>query len=249
MTKVAMVTGAARGLGAAIALRLAREGMDVAVLDLDADRCSDTVVSIIREGRQALAVAVDVTDEESVRQAVAKVAQTLGPPTVLINNAGVMSSRISYRMTLQDWDLVINVNLRGSFLMSREACLHMRDAGWGRIVNISSTGALGLVGGANYSSAKAGVQGLTKTLAMELGKFNVTVNAIAPGFVVTDMTRGVAEDSRMSIEDMEKETIRQIPVGRAGTPDDIAHAAAFFVDERSGFVSGQVLYVAGGPKC
>ncbi len=248
MDKVAIVTGAARGIGAAIAQRLAQEGMDIAILDIDENRCTDTVDAVSALGRRAVAVAVDVADEDSVARAVKGVADTLGPPTVLVNNAGVMSSRISYKMTLPEWDLVINVNLRGSFLMSREVAAYMRDAQWGRIVNLSSTGALGLVGGANYASAKAGIQGLTKTLAMELGKSNITVNAIAPGFVVTDMTRGVAQDSRTSIEEMEKETIRTIPVGRAGLPEDIAQAVAFFTDERSGFVSGQVLYVAGGPK-
>lgn len=248
MDKVAIVTGAGRGIGAAIAQRLAQEGMDIAILDLDEQRCTDTVEAIKTLGRRAVGVAVDVADEASVARAVKQVADTLGPPTVLVNNAGVMSSRISYKMTLSEWDLVINVNLRGSFLMSREVSAYMREAQWGRIVNLSSTGALGLVGGANYASAKAGIQGLTKTLALELGKSNITVNAIAPGFVVTDMTRGVAQDSRTSIEEMEKETIRTIPVGRAGLPEDIAQAVAFFADERSGFVSGQVLYVAGGPK-
>lgn len=248
MDKVAVVTGAARGIGAAIALRLAEEGMDIAILDLDEARCADTVEAVSALGRKAVGVSVNVADEESVARAIKRVANTLGPPGVLVNNAGVMNSRISYKMTLSEWDLVINVNLRGSFLMSREVSAYMRDAQWGRIVNLSSTGALGLVGGANYASAKAGIQGLTKTLALELGKSNITVNAIAPGFVVTDMTRGVAQDSRTSIEEMEKETIRTIPVGRAGLPEDIAQAVAFFVDERSGFVSGQVLYVAGGPK-
>jgi 3-oxoacyl-[acyl-carrier protein] reductase len=249
MQKVAIVTGAARGLGASIALRLADEGLDIGVLDLDEKRCIEAVDAITEKGRRAVAVSVDVTDEISVRKAVQEVETRLGPPTVLVNNAGVMSSRMSHKMTLEQWDLVINVNLRGSFLMSRETCPYMKDAEWGRIVNISSTGALGLMGGANYSSAKAGVQGLTKTLAIELGKTNVTVNAVAPGFVVTDMTRATADQVGVSVEEMEQEAARDIPVGRAGTTDDIANAVAFFVDERSGFVSGQVLYVAGGPKC
>ncbi len=248
MSKVAVVTGSARGIGAAIALRLARDGLDVAILDLDATRCADTVAAVQALGRRAMAVTVDVTDEASVAAAAARVAEELGPPLVLVNNAGIMSSRMAHRMSLGEWELVLDVNLRGAFLMSRELLPFMREAKWGRIINLSSTGALGLVGGANYAAAKAGVQGLTKTLALELGPFNVTANAIAPGFVVTDMTRSMAREVGVTVEEMEADMVKDIAVGRAGTPDDIAHAVAFFADERSSFVSGQVLYVAGGPK-
>lgn len=248
MTNVALVTGAAGGIGACIAARLAEDGMDVAVLDLDEASCVETVEAVQKTGRRSLPVAVDVTDEKSVASAMSRVVRELGPPLVLVNNAGVMRSRMMHRMSLEEWELVMHVNLRGAFLMSREIAPFMRDARWGRIVNLSSMGALGLVGGANYASAKAGVQGFTKSLALELGPFNVTVNAIAPGFVVTDMTRGVASDAGITVEEMEADMVQDIPVGRAGTPDDIANAAAFFVDERSSFVSGQVLYVAGGPK-
>lgn len=248
MSRVAVVTGGARGIGAAIAVRLASEGLDVAVLDLDAAQCAGTVTAIESLGRRALAVTVDVTDEASVAAATARVADKLGTPLVLVNNAGVMSSRMVHRMSLAEWDLVLNVNLRGAFLMSRELAPFMRAEKWGRIINLSSTGALGLVGGANYSAAKAGVQGLTKTLALELGPHKVTANAIAPGFVVTDMTRSMAGEVGVTVEEMEADMVRDIAVGRAGTPDDIANAVAFFADERSSFVSGQVLYVAGGPK-
>jgi 3-oxoacyl-[acyl-carrier protein] reductase len=248
MTTVAVVTGAARGIGAEIAIRLAEDGMDVAILDLDEDNCRETADAVEKLGRRALPAMVDVTDESSVSAAVARVAEELGPPLVLVNNAGIMRSRMVHRMTLADWEVVMDVNLRGAFLMSREIVPFMRKAKWGRIVNLSSMGALGLVGSANYASAKAGVQGFTKSLALELGPCNVTVNAIAPGFVVTDMTRSVANDSGVTVEGLEADMIRDIPVGRAGTPGDIAHAAAFFVDERSSFVSGQVLYVTGGPK-
>jgi len=199
-------------------------------------------------GRRALAVTVDVTDEASVAAAVGRVADELGSPQVLVNNAGVMRSRMVHRMSVAEWELVLDVNLRGAFLMSRQVAPFMRDARWGRIINLSSTGALGLVGGANYSSAKAAVQGLTKTLALELGAFNVTANAIAPGFVVTEMTRSMAEEVGVTVEEMEADMVKSIPVGRAGTPEDIAQAVAFFADERSSYVSGQVLYVAGGPK-
>lgn len=248
MTTVALVTGAARGIGARIALRLAQDGCDVAVLDLRQQDCANSVAEIVACGRKALAVAVDVTEETSVIAAVKRVSEELGPPLVLVNNAGVMRSRMVHRMSLDEWETVMAVNLRGAFLMSRETAPYMREARWGRIVNLSSMGALGLLGSANYASAKAGVQGFTKSLALELGPFNVTANAVAPGFVVTEMTRSVASDAGVSVEEMEASMIKEIPMGRAGTPDDIAHAVAFFVDRRSSYVSGQILYVAGGPK-
>ena len=248
MTRVAIVTGAARGIGAEIARRLAADGCDVAVLDLTAADCAGTVDEVTGLGRRGAAVTVDVTDEASVKAAVAQVAETLGPPLVLVNNAGIMRSRMVHRMSVDEWELVMRVNLRGAFLMSREVAPFMRSAKWGRIVNLSSMGALGLVGSANYAAAKAGVQGLTKSLALELGPQGVTANAVAPGFVVTDMTRAVAEGAGQSVEEMEADMAKDTAVGRAGTPEDIAHAVAFFVDERSSYVSGQVLYVAGGPK-
>jgi 3-oxoacyl-[acyl-carrier protein] reductase len=246
--RVAIVTGAARGIGASIAVRLAQDGLDVAVLDLEESDCLDTVHAVETAGSRALAVAVDVVDEKSVAIAVTRVAEELGVPTVLVNNAGVLRERVLGKATLPDWDLVLDVNLRGVFLMSREVVTHMRAAGWGRIVNLSSTGALGAVGLSAYSAAKAGVQGLTKTLAIELGRYGITVNAVAPGFTVTAMTAAAAERVGMSFEDLKRQALREIPVGRLGAPEDIAQAAAFFVDARSGFVSGQVLYVAGGPR-
>ena len=180
--------------------------------------------------------------------AVARIADELGPPAVLVNNAGVLRNGLAFKMTLDDWDTVVDVNLRSAFLMSREAQRHMTPHGWGRIVNLSSIAALGTVGQANYSAAKAGLQGLTKTLALELGRYGVTVNAVAPGFTVTEMTRALAERAGMAFEDLVAERVAEIPVDRAGRPEDVANAVAFFADERSGFVSGQVLYVAGGPQ-
>ncbi len=243
------MTGAARGIGASIAQRLAEEGFDVAVLDLDASACIDTVRAIESRGRRAVAIGANVVDEASVAEAVGAVSKSLAPPVVLVNNAGVLRDRTLGKTTLEDWELMLNVNLRGTFLMSRAVVPHMRAAGRGRIVNLSSTGALGAPGLSSYSAAKAGVQGLTKTLAIELGRYGITVNAVAPGFVATAMTAEVAQRLGMSAQDMQKQMIPDIPVGRVGQPEDIAHAVAFFVDERSGFVSGQVLYVAGGPKC
>ncbi len=244
---VAIVTGAARGIGAAIAVRLAEDGHDIAVIDLDESDCEKTVQSVGAAGRRAFAVAADVSDEQSVIAAVERIAANLGPPLVLVNNAGVIRDRVMQKTTIADWDAVLNVNLRGTFLMSREVCQFMRTAHWGRIVNLSSTGALGHLGQANYSAAKAGIQGFTKTTAIELGRYGITVNAVAPGFTVTDMTESLAERLNIPFDDMVAEAIREIPVGRAGHPDDIANAVAFFVDVRSSFVNGQVLYVAGGP--
>ena len=245
---VAIVTGAARGIGAAIALRLAADGHDVAVVDLDEAACADTVAGVEAAGRSTLAVGADVADEQAVRAAVARVADALGPPTVLVNNAGVLRDRTLANMTLDDWDMVMAVHLRGAFLLAREVQPHMRAAGFGRIVNLSSIAALGNLGQSNYSAAKAGLQGLTKTLAIELGKHGITANAVAPGFTVTAMTESVAAKVGMTFAELSAHLVKDIPVGRPGQPDDIANAVAFFCDARSGFVSGQVLYVAGGPK-
>ena len=246
--RVAIVTGGARGIGASIALRLASDGCDIALLDLDERACSDTLGAVQAAGSRAIAVAVDVADESSVARAVGAVAKELGPPLVLVNNAGILRERTLAKTTLADWDLVLSVNLQGTFLMSREVQAHMRAAKWGRIVNLSSTGALGAIGLASYSAAKSGVQGLTKTLSLELGRYGITVNAVAPGFTVTAMTAAAAERVGMSLEEMTQVALRDIPVGRVGHPDDIANAVAFFADERSSFVTGQVLYVAGGPR-
>ncbi|HWB37533.1 MAG TPA: 3-oxoacyl-ACP reductase FabG [Rugosimonospora sp.] len=245
---VAIVTGAARGIGAAIAVRLAADGMAVAVLDLDEEACAGTVKKIEAAGGAARAIGCDVASPEQVKAAVARVAEELGPPTVLVNNAGVLRDNLLFRMSDDDWDTVLAVHLKGSFLMSREVQKHMVEAHYGRIVFLSSTSALGNRGQANYSAAKAGLQGLTKTLAIELGPFGVTSNAIAPGFIATDMTAATAERLGVSFDDLVKHNTEQIPVRRVGQPEDIAHTASFLVSEGAGFVSGQVIYVAGGPR-
>ncbi|MYV97789.1 3-oxoacyl-ACP reductase FabG [Streptomyces sp. SID3343] len=246
--RVAVVTGAARGIGAATALRLARDGFAVAVLDLDEAACAATVTAIEKAGGRALAVGVDVVDPARVESAVARVAAELGPPAVLVNNAGVTRDNLLFKMDEADWDAVIGVHLRGAFLMTRAAQAHMTKAGWGRVVNLSSVAALGNRGQANYSAAKAGLQGFTKTLAIELGKFGVTANAVAPGFIVTEMTAATAERLGVPFEEFKAQRAAVTPVPRVGEPDDIAHAVSFFASEGAGFVTGQVLYVAGGPR-
>lgn len=247
-TRTAIVTGAARGIGAGVAARLASDGMKVAVLDLDEAACAGTVAQITSAGKEAIAVGADVADPASVDAAVTRVAEELGPPTVLINNAGIIRDNLLFKMTVEDWDAVMNVHLRGAFLMTKACQKHMTEAKFGRIVNLSSTSALGNRGQANYSAAKAGIQGFTKTLAIELGKFGITANAIAPGFIQTDMTAATAERIGVPFDEFIKLSAEQIPVQRVGQPEDIAHTASFLVSEGAGFVSGQVIYVAGGPK-
>ncbi len=246
--RVAIVTGAARGIGAATALRLAADGSAVAVLDLDEGSTADTVQAIEAAGGRALGVGADVSDAGQVQAAVDRIADELGAPVVLVNNAGVTRDNMLFRMTEVDWDVVMGVHLRGSFLMTRACQKHMVEAKWGRVVNLSSTSALGNRGQANYATAKAGLQGFTKTLAIELGKFGVTANAIAPGFIQTEMTRATAERMGVPFEDFVTAAASQIPVARVGQPEDIAHLVSFFVSEGAGFVSGQVVYAAGGPR-
>lgn len=245
--RVAIVTGAARGIGAGTAERLAREGRSVAVLDLKESDAQEVVDRITADGGQAIAVGCDVSDADQVTAAVDTVAERLGAPSILVNNAGVLRDNLLFKMSPDDWDTVMNVHLRGSFLMSKAAQAHMTAQKWGRIVNLSSSSALGNRGQANYAAAKAGLQGFTKTLAIELGKFGVTCNAVAPGFIETAMTRATAERIGIEYDDMKAFKQAEIPVQRVGLPEDIANAVAFFTGEDAGFVSGQVLYVAGGP--
>ena len=247
--RVAIVTGAARGIGAATARRLAADGMAVAVLDLQEEACKATVEEIASGGGRALAVGADVSKTEHVQKAVERVAEELGAPTVLVNNAGVIRDNLLFKMTDEDWDTVLGVHLRGAFLMSRAAQKYMVEQHYGRIVNLSSSSALGNRGQVNYSAAKAGMQGFTKTLAIELGPFGVTANAVAPGFIVTDMTAATAARMKMSFEDFQAAASGQIPVRRVGQTDDVAHTISFLVSEGAGFVSGQVIYIAGGPLC
>ncbi len=246
--RVAVVSGAARGIGAAIAQRLAADGLKVGVLDLDESACAATVDAIKAAGGEAVALGADVSDEGSVTAAIERLAAELGGPTVVINNAGITRDNLLFKMPVAEWDAVMNVHLRGAFLLTKTAQKYMVEQKWGRVVNMSSVSALGNRGQVNYSAAKAGLQGFTKTLAFELGKFGVTANAIGPGFIVTDMTAATAARVGVPFEDFKAAAAAQTPVGRVGYPEDIAHTVSFLVSEGAGFVSGQVIYVAGGPR-
>ncbi len=244
---VAIVTGGARGIGAAVAARLARDGHAVAVLDLDEQVAADTAAAIVAAGGRAIAVRCDVADEAAVTAATDRVVAELGAPTVLVNNAGVGPAADLTEMTVEQWDHMLGINLRGHFLVTRAVVGHLVAAGWGRIVNISSISALGDEGRSHYSSAKAGLLGFTKSLALELGRHGVTVNAVAPGFIVSDMTAASARRLGRSFEEHQRLAAGSIPVGRAGRPEDVAHTASYLVSPDAGFVTGQVIYVAGGP--
>ncbi len=246
--RTAVVTGAARGIGAGVAKRLAADGHAVAVLDLDEASCGATVSAIEQAGGKAIAVGVDVSDPASVEAAVGRVAEELGPPTILINNAGITRDALIFKMTPEDWDAVMGVHLRGTFLMTKACQKHMTEAKFGRIVNLSSISALGNRGQANYSAAKAGIQGFTKTIAIELGKFGVTTNCIAPGFIQTEMTEATADRLGIPFADFAAAAAKDIPVARVGQPEDIAALASYLVSDEAGFVSGQIIYAAGGPK-
>ncbi|MGZ4494905.1 MAG: 3-oxoacyl-ACP reductase FabG [Nocardioides sp.] len=244
--RVAVVTGSARGIGAATAARFAAEGAKVAVLDLDQDAAAGTAAGLGAE--EAVGLACDVADATSVENAVTAVVERLGGLDILVNNAGVTRDNLLFKMTEDDWDTVMGVHLRGAFLMSRAAQKHMVGKKYGKIVNLSSISALGNRGQANYSAAKAGIQGFTRTLALELGPFGVNVNAIAPGFVVTEMTDATARRVGMDPEEYRKGAAALSAVKRIGYPEDIAAAAAFLCSDEASYITGQTLYVDGGTK-
>ena len=244
--RVVVVTGGARGIGAATAQRFAEEGASVAVLDLDQASAAATADGL--GAPKAIGLACDVSDADSVSTAVGDVVEQLGKVDVLVNNAGVTRDNLLFKMTEDDWDTVMNVHLRGSFLMSRAVQQHMVAAKYGKILNLSSVSALGNRGQANYAAAKMGLQGFTRTLALELGPFGVNVNAIAPGFIVTDMTDATARRVGVEPEDYRKAAAERNPVRRVGYPQDIAAAAAFLCSDEASYITGQTLYVDGGAK-
>lgn len=246
--KVAFVTGGSRGIGKGILQLFAEEGAKVAFIDLNEQALDETTKELREKGFSVFSKVANVTDSEQVEQAVKDVYETYGSVDILVNNAGVIRDNLFYKMTDSDWQTVMDVHLKGSFNAARAAQRYMVKKNYGRIINISSTSALGNRGQANYSAAKAGLQGFTKTLSIELGRYGITANSVAPGFIETEMTKETAHRIGISFDELIEASVATIPVGRTGKPEDIANAVAFFADEKSSFVSGQVIYVAGGPK-
>jgi 3-oxoacyl-[acyl-carrier protein] reductase len=246
--RVALLTGAGRGIGAATAARLASDGAAVAVTDMDLEPAEETAQQIRAAGGRALAIPVDVTNREQVEAAAARTAEEFGRLDILVAVAGITRDNLLFKMTDDEWDGVIDTHLKGSFMAARATQKYMVEQRYGKMVFTSSTSALGNRGQANYSTAKAGLQGLTRTLAIELGPFNVCVNAVAPGFIETRMTQSVAERMGVDWEQFKKDRAAQIPLRRSGKPEDVASVVAFLVSDDSSYVSGQVIYIAGGPR-
>jgi len=240
--RVALVTGGGRGIGAATAARLAAEGARVMVSDMDLEPARE-----VAEPIGGVAVACDVTQREQVEDMVARAVRELGRLDVLVCCAGIIRDNLLFKMTDDDWDLVIDTHLKGTFLCARAAQKAMVAQKYGKMVFLSSTSALGNRGQTNYSTAKAGLQGMARTLALELGPFNINVNAVAPGFVETRMTRATAERMGVDFEAFKIGAASQIPLQRIGQPEDIASVIAFLCSDESSFVSGQTIYVRGGP--
>lgn len=245
--KVAFITGGSRGIGKAIAQKLADGGAKLAIVDINEEALDEVEKEFKSQGYEIFTKVVDVSNSKAMDVVMEEVVSQFGSVDILVNNAGIIRDNLLFKMTDDDWQQVMDVHLKGSFNAARAAQKYMVKNEYGRIINISSTSAQGNRGQSNYSTAKAGLQGLTKTLAIELGQFGITANAVAPGFIETEMTKATAERVGMSFEEFVEATVSEIPVGKSGKPEDIANAVAFFADERSSFVSGQVIYVAGGP--
>lgn len=246
--RVAVITGAGRGIGRAEAERLAQDGAKIAALDLSAEACEETVEAVKKAGSEAIAVACDVSSAQQVTAAFQEVFDRLGQVDILVNNAGLLRDNLSFKMSEDDWDKVLDVHLKGSFLCSQAVQKYMVDQEYGKIVMTSSIVALGNKGQANYSAAKGALQSLARTLALELGRFNINVNAVAPGWVETEMTKEAAERAGITMEDMKEKFAQGIPLKRFGRPEDIANVVAFLVSDDAAYISGETLYVAGGPS-
>ncbi len=238
--KVALITGAAQGIGKAIALMLAKNGADIVVSDINLEKAQETSREIEAMGRRSMAIKVDVSKSEEVEQMVEKIINEFGKIDILVNNAGITRDKLILRMTEEDWDAVLNVNLKGTFNCTKAVIRHMSKQKSGKIVNIASvSGEMGNPGQANYSASKAGVIGFTKTIAREFAQRGINVNAIAPGYIETPMTDILPEKVKEELKKM-------IPLERLGKPEDVAQAVLFLVSEASSYITGQVLNVNGG---
>ena len=247
--RVAVITGAARGIGFGTATRFAEEGASVAVVDLDEAAAVDAAARLpLVEGARAIGIGADVSDAASVDAAVARTVDELGGLHILVNNAGITRDNLLFKMTEDDWDMVMNVHLKGAFLMTKAAQAHFVEQKYGKVVCLSSVSALGNRGQANYSAAKMGIQGFVRTLGIELGRYGVTANAVAPGFIASEMTDATAARVGMSVEDFRAAAADRNPVKRVGFPEDIAAAVAFLASDEAGYITGQTLYVDGGAK-
>ena len=239
LDKVALITGAASGIGAATARRFAREGALVGINDADAAGAQTVAQEIQAAGGKVLAVPGNVTKGAEVGEMVRQIVAAWGRVDILINNAGINKDAMAAKMTEEQWDEVLDVNLKGTFLCAQAVLAGMRERGWGRVVNTSSIGALGNIGQANYAASKAGVIGLTKTLALEYAKYGVTVNCVAPGATLTRMMAGIHDKVKEQI-------IAKIPAGRVAIPDDIAAVHCFLASDDAAYITGQVIFVDGG---
>lgn len=245
--RTALVTGGGRGIGAATCHRLAQDGARVVVADVDQGPAEEVAAALREAGSEALAVACDVTSKAAVEAAVARATGEFGSLDVLVTCAGLIRDNLVHKMSEEDWDLVISTHLKGSFLCAQAAQAVMVGQKWGRIILISSTSALGNRGQANYSAAKMGIQGLGRTLAIELGRFGITVNSVAPGFIETRMTESTAARMGISFEQLKENVAASNPVPRTGQPQDVAAVIAFLAGEEAGYVTGQTIYVRGAP--
>lgn len=246
--KVAIVTGAGKGIGAATAKRLAADGAKVAIVDVKEEFGLETVQAIQAAGGEAIAVGCDVSKAEQVAAAADKVFSHFGSIDILVNVAGVTRDSLVFKMSEEDWDLVLDVHLKGTFLFSKAVTKYMVEQRYGKIVNTSSLGAVGKRGQANYAAAKAGIQALTRTLAIEFGGFNINVNAVAPGFIDTDMTRKTAERQGLNFDEIVKGASQKIPMKRVGQPEDVANVVAFLVSDEASYVAGEIIAVGGGDR-